>query len=232
MDWRQPSRQPIRFADRREAGAALADRLRPYANTGNVAVLALPRGGVPVGYEVARALGAPLDVFVVRKLGLPGHPELAMGAIASGDVRVLNEDVVHGYAVPPAAIETVARAERQELERRERTYRDGRPPVRIEERTVILVDDGLATGSTMRAAVLAVRRLRPARVVVAVPVGARETCQALREVADDVVCAVTPEPFTAVGLWYIDFEQTTDEEVRHILSRANVGAVPIVPRSA
>jgi predicted phosphoribosyltransferase len=196
----------------------LAAQLRQFAGRGDVVVLALPRGGVPVGSEVARALGAPLDVFVVRKLGLPAHPELAMGAIASGDVRVLNEDVVRWYRIPESAIEAVTSAERAELERRERTYRDGRAPVSIEDRTVILVDDGLATGSTMRAAVLAVRRLHPARVVVAVPVGARETCEALRDTADEVVCAFVPEPFTAVGLWYADFSQTTDEEVRHLLA--------------
>jgi predicted phosphoribosyltransferase len=177
-------------------------------------------------------LDAPLDVFVVRKLGLPGHPELAMGAIASGDVRVLNEEVIHAYSVPPAAIETVAHAERQELQRRERTYRDDRPLVPVEGRTVILVDDGLATGSTMRAAVLAVRRLRPSRIVVAVPVGAWETCHALREVADGVVCALMPESFRAVGLWYTDFSQTTDDEVRQLLPRANPDATPVASRGA
>jgi predicted phosphoribosyltransferase len=172
-----------------------------------------------------------LDVFVVRKLGLPGHPELAMGAIASGGVRVMNEDVLESYRVSQAAIEAVTRAERVELERRERAYRDGRPLVAIEGRTVLLVDDGLATGSTMRAAVLAVRRLHPARVVVAVPVGAWQTCEALRDVADDVICVSTPEPFSAVGLWYVDFSQTTDEEVRQLLSRANAGAITTTTRS-
>lgn len=214
----------LRFANRRDGGAALAKRLRPYAGRADVVVLGLPRGGVPVGYEVARALGAPFDVFVVRKLGLPGHAELAMGAIASGGVRVLNEDVVGWYRIPDAAIEAVTRTEQAELERRERAYRDGRPSVPIEGRTVILVDDGLATGSTMRAAVLAVRRLQPARVVVAVPVGARETCDALRETADEVVCALFPEPFSAVGLWYEDFSQTTDEEVRRLLAAQNAEA--------
>jgi predicted phosphoribosyltransferase len=210
----------------------LADRLNEFADRDDVVVLALPRGGVPVGYEVARALGAQLDVFVVRKLGLRGHPELAMGAIASGDVRVLNEDVLELHPVSRAAIESVTRTERVELERRERTYRDGRPLVAIEGRVVILVDDGLATGSTMRAAVLAVRRLHPARVIVAVPVGAFQTCHALREVADEVICAFTPEPFRAVGLWYADFSQTTDEEVQQFLARANAGATTPVTRSA
>jgi predicted phosphoribosyltransferase len=232
MEWLGQSRRRVGFGDRREAGVVLAARLNQFAHRDDVVVLALPRGGVPVGYEIARALGAELDVFVVRKLGLPGHPELAMGAIASGDVRVLNEDVLESYPVSRAAIESVTRTERVELERRERTYRDGRPLVPIEGRVVILVDDGLATGSTMRAAVLAVRRLHPARVIVAVPVGAVQTCQALREVADEVVCAFTPEPFRAVGLWYADFSQTTDEEVQQLLARANAGATTRVTRSA
>ena len=215
-----PSRsgESFRFADRRSAGIALARRLQQFANRPDVVVLALPRGGVPVAYEVARSLGAPMDVFVVRKLGLPGHPELAMGAIASGGVQVLNEDVATWYRPSTAAVEAVARAERLELERRERAYRDGRPPVPIEARIVLLVDDGLATGSTMRAAVLAIRRLRPARVVVAVPVGARETCESLGDIADEVVCALIPEPFSAVGLWYVDFSQTSDDEVRQLLA--------------
>lgn len=198
-----PSRSaPVRFFDRRHAGAVLARQLQHFAGRHDLVVLALPRGGVPVAYEVARTLGAPIDVFVVRKLGMPGHQELAMGAIASGGVRVMNDDVFAWYRPSAAAIEAVTRAEHTELERRERAYRNGRPPVSIEGRTVILVDDGLATGSTMRAAVLAIRRLRPAGVVVAVPVGARETCEALRAIADDVVCPLTPEPFSAVGLWY------------------------------
>jgi predicted phosphoribosyltransferase len=159
-----------------------------------------------------------MDVFVVRKLGLPGHPELAMGAIASGGVRVMNKDVIMLHRPSAAGIEAVTRAELTELNRREQAYRGGRQPLPVEGRTVVLVDDGLATGSTMRAAVLAIRRLRPARVIVAVPVGARETCEALRDVADEVVCALVPEPFSAVGLWYIDFSQTTDEEVRQLLS--------------
>jgi putative phosphoribosyl transferase len=230
MEWFDRSHR-IGFADRRTAGAVLAYRLKQFAGRGDVVVLALPRGGVPIGYEVARVLGAPLDVFVVRKLGLPGHPELAMGAIASGDVRVLNEDVLDSYPVSRAAIDAVTRTERLELERRERAYRDGRPLVPVQGRIAILVDDGLATGSTMWAAVVAVRRLQPARVVVAVPVGARETCEALRKVADDVVCALTPEPFQAVGLWYVDFSQTTDDEVRQLLARANSGAAAPVTGS-
>lgn len=212
------SGESFRFADRRHAGIALARELQEFANRNDVVVLALPRGGVPVAYEVARRLGAPMDVFVVRKLGLPGHPELAMGAIASGGVQVLNEDVAAWYRPSPAAIEAVARAEGLELERRERAYRDGRPPVPVEGRIVLLVDDGLATGSTMRAAVLAIRRLRPTRVVVAVPVGARETCESLGDIADQVVCALIPEPFSAVGLWYVDFSQTSDDEVRQLLA--------------
>jgi putative phosphoribosyl transferase len=214
-----PAQAPLAYADRREAGLALAARLRDLAGK-DVVVLALPRGGVPVGYEVARALAAPLDVFVVRKLGLPGHPELAMGAIASGGVRVLNDEVFQSVTVPRAAIDAVTRTEQAELERRERAYRDGRPLVPVEGRIVVLVDDGLATGSTMRAAVLAVRRLRPARVIVAAPVGAWQSCRALREVADEVVCALTPEPFRAVGVWYTDFSQTSDDEVRQLLAHA------------
>lgn len=211
----QPSRG---FPDRHAAGIALGEQLQQFAGRNDVIVLALPRGGVPVGYEVARAIRAPLDVFVVRKLGLPGHPELAMGAIASGDVCVFNDDVLSWYPVPREMVEAVTQNERRELERRERAYRDGRPLAPLEGRVVILVDDGLATGSTMRAAVLAVRRLNPARVVVAVPVGARDTCDTLRTIADEVICASTPEPFQAVGLWYADFSQTTDEEVRQLLA--------------
>jgi predicted phosphoribosyltransferase len=220
----------VRYADRREAGRVLADRLRDYTGQNDVVVLGLPRGGIPVAYEVARALNAPLDVFVVRKLGLPGHPEYAMGAIASGGVRVLNDDVIRQLHVPPSAVEAVARAEQQELERRERAYRGARQALPMEGRIVILVDDGLATGSTMRAAVLAIRRQFPSQIVVAVPVGAREACRAMDQLADEVVCARMPEPFQAVGLWYEEFEQTTDEEVRRLLAASPAGAA--VRRSA
>lgn len=207
-----------RFADRAEAGKALAALLRHYEGRQDVVVLALPRGGVPVGYEVAEALGAALDVFLVRKLGMPGHPEFAMGAIASGGVRVLSEDVVRAYGVSQEAVERVARAEQAELERREREYRQNHPAVDVRGKVAILVDDGLATGSTMKAAVAAVRNLGPARVVVAVPVGAPSTCGEFSAIADEIVCARTPEPFSAVGLWYYDFSQTTDAEVRSLLS--------------
>ena len=209
-----------RFRDRRDAGRRLAAELRAYVDRPDVIVLALPRGGVPVGYEVARALHAPLDVFVVRKLGLPGHEELAMGALASGGVRVLDENLIRVARVSDSDIERVTAAELAELERRERQYRGERPFPDLTGKTVILVDDGLATGSTMRAAVAALRREGPSRIVVAVPVAAPETCDSVREIADDVICALTPEPFRAVGLWYEDFSQTTDEEVRDLLERS------------
>lgn len=210
----------IRFANRRQAGRVLAGRLGAYAARSDVLVLGLPRGGMPVAREVAAALGAPLDVFVVRKLGVPSQPELAIGAIASGGIRVLNDDVVRLCRIPSHIIEHVARVEQQELERRERAYRDGRPALAIAGRVAILVDDGLATGSTMRAAVAGVRRLQPSRVVVAVPVGARETCESLAAIADEVVCAEVPDRFVAVGAWYEDFSQTTDEEVKAALQSA------------
>lgn len=209
-----------RFHDRTHAGRRLAAELAPYAGRPNLLVLALPRGGVPVGFEVAQALDAPLDVFLVRKLGVPGHEELAMGAIASGGIRVIDPDIVQTLRIPEHVIDTVARMEQRELERRERVYRGERPEPEIRGRTVILVDDGLATGSTMRAAVEALRLQHPERLVVAVPVAAPETCDSFRDEVDDVVCAVTPETFVAVGLWYRDFSQTTDEEVHELLERA------------
>ena len=210
----------MRFSDRREAGGVLAKQLKAYAGRGDVVVLALPRGGVPVAAEVAAELGAPLDVFVVRKLGVPYQPELAMGAIASGGVRVLNDDVIAAAQITPPMLESATRIERRELERRERAYRNGRAAVAVKGKVAILIDDGLATGSTMRAAVEAVRRLQPSRVVVAVPVGAPDTCEGLAQIADDVVCIEMPEPFSAVGLWYEDFSQTTDDEVRALLEAA------------
>ena len=210
------------FADRRDAGRVLASSLRKYAGRNDVIVLALPRGGVPVAYEVATSLGAPLDVFLVRKLGTPGHRELAMGAIASGGVRVLNDEVVHWYGISDAAIESVAREEAEELARREREYRDERPAPVLTNRIVILVDDGLATGSTMRAAAQAVRVQSPAAVVVAVPVGSRQTCMELSPLVDEVICARMPEPFAAVGQWYLDFHQTEDSEVRELLNKVQL----------
>lgn len=209
-----------RFHDRAEGGRALAAALRHLAGRGDVLVLGLARGGVPVAYEVAQALDAPLDVFVVRKLGVPGHAELAMGAIASGGVRVMNDSVVHELAIPAAAIERVAGEEARELERRERLFRGDRPAPDVKGRIVVLVDDGLATGSTMRAAVAALRNLGPSRIVVAVPVGAREACEALRREADELVCLEVPPYFRAVGLWYAHFDQTSDAQVRELLDRA------------
>ncbi|HEV8311217.1 MAG TPA: phosphoribosyltransferase [Methylomirabilota bacterium] len=209
-----------RFRDRLDAGRRLAAKLGDYAGRRDLLVLALPRGGVPVAFEVARALGAPLDVFLVRKLGVPGHRELAMGAIATGGVRVLNPEVIRALRLPPEAVEAVAASEQEELARRERAYRGQRPPPNVQGRIVILVDDGLATGATMRAAAAALRRFDPARIVVAVPTAAPETCRMLRAEVDDVVCAETPDPFVAVGLWYDDFSETTDDEVRLWLERS------------
>jgi len=208
------------FRDRKGAGRLLARRLAEYANRDDVIVLALPRGGVPVGFEVARALHAPLDVFVVRKLGVPGHEELAMGAIASGGVLVLEPEVVEHLGIPPHVINEVAAREGRELLRREREYRDDRPEPEFRGRTAILVDDGLATGSTMRAAVKALRTRQPAKIVVAVPVAAPSSCSELAAEVDEIVCARTPEDFHAVGEWYQEFGQTTDEEVRELLQAA------------
>jgi putative phosphoribosyl transferase len=209
-----------RFRDRADAGRRLAAELRRYMGRTDVIVLALPRGGVPVGYEVASALHVPLDVFVVRKLGLPWQEELAMGALASGGVRILDEDLIRAARVSEEEIQQVTAAEQVELARRERLYRGDRRFPDLAGKTVILVDDGLATGSTMRAAVAALRLEHPARVVVAVPLASPETCEAFLDVADDIVCAETPEPFHAVGLWYDDFSQTTDSEVHELLERA------------
>lgn len=208
------------FRNRIQAGQTLAGQLARYAGRPDVLVLGLPRGGLPVAYKVALALKAPLDVFVVRKLGVPGHEELAMGAIATGDTRVLNAEVVQRLEISAQAIDKVTAREQRELKRREAAYRGGRPPPSVAGRTVILVDDGLATGSTMRAAVASVRQQGPARIVVAVPVASSIAFDDLRREADEVVCTATPEPFYAVGLWYADFSQTTDDEIRVLLERA------------
>ncbi len=206
------------FRDRREAGRVLAEHLKHYAGRPDVLILALPRGGVPVGYEVSRVLGAPLDLFIVRKLGVPGREELAMGAVASGGVRVLNHDVVKALQIPEYVIESVTEKEKEELERREQLYQGGRPSPDVRDRTVILVDDGLATGATMHAAVRAVAQLKPARIVVAVPTAAPETCDEFRADVDEVICAVTPKRFQAVGFWYENFSQITDEEMQELLN--------------
>jgi predicted phosphoribosyltransferase len=215
-----------RFPNRIEAGRRLARELGPFRNREDVLVLALPRGGVPVGAEVAEALGAPLDVFLVRKLGVPGHEELAMGAIASGGVRILNEEVIGYLRLSRPAVEEVTAHERRELERRERRYRHGREPLDPAGKTVLLVDDGLATGSSMLAAVEALRKQKPARIVVAVPVAPPATVRKLAARADEVVCVATPEPFDAVGNFYDDFSQTTDEEVCALLLRVKPAGAP------
>lgn len=208
------------FKNRSEAGRFLAQKLAAYANNPNVIVLALPRGGVPVAYEVAQALKVPLDIFVVRKLGVPGYDELAMGAIATGGIRILNPRVVDYLDISNDVIDLVAAREERELQRRERLYRGTGPALDARARTVIIVDDGMATGSTMRAAVRALRQQQPEKIIVAVPVGARETCESFgKEVDTMCVCAITPEPFDGVGLWYRDFEQTSDEEVQQLLER-------------
>jgi predicted phosphoribosyltransferase len=208
------------FKNRTDAGQKLAARLTQYANRGDVLVLALPRGGVPVAYEVAKVLKAPLHVFLVRKLGVPGYEELAMGAIAEGGVRVVNEELVNYLGIPDEVIDDIAAVEQRELERRARAYRDERPPPDVKDRIVILIDDGLATGSTMRAAAAALRPLKPQRIVVAVPVSSPETCNEFRSEVDEIVCALTPEHFQGVGRWYENFSQTSDEEVRELLKRA------------
>ncbi|HYN06752.1 MAG TPA: phosphoribosyltransferase [Vicinamibacterales bacterium] len=233
----------LRFANRVDAGRRLARKLTAYAGRSDVIVLGLPRGGVPVAAEVARQLEAPLDVFLVRKLGVPGHPELAMGAIAEGGVDVLDERLIRDLGIPRALVQQVAMRERLELERRDRTYRGARRRPNVADRTVIVVDDGLATGASMEAAVVALRQLGPAAVVAAVPVGALETCTRLRQHADHVVCAETPRDLGAVGLWYDDFTQTTDDEVRQLIGAADSGrahhssdtrgsADPVVPVGA
>lgn len=215
---------PLR--NRVHAGVLLAEALHAYAGRADVIVLALPRGGVPVAFEVASALKAPLDLMLVRKLGTPGQEELAMGAIATGGVRVLNDDVVDMLRISAEVIEAVARREQQELERRQRAYRGEQPPPQLREKCVILVDDGIATGATIRSAVKAVRAQGPARIVVAAPVAPLETVDVLKREADEVVCLATPEPFTAIGCWYHEFPQTSDEEVKDLLARASKRVAP------
>jgi predicted phosphoribosyltransferase len=208
----------MRFRDRADAGRQLAASLVEYADRPDVVVLALPRGGVPVAHEVATRLKTPLDIFLVRKLGVPGHPELAMGAVAAGGVEVVSHDLIADLGIPRTTVQEVAVRERLELERRDRLFRGGRPPLAVRGHTVILIDDGLATGSTMEAAIIALRGMEPSALVVAVPVGAREACDRLRRLADRLVCLDTPVPFSAVGQWYDDFSQTTDEDVARLLA--------------
>lgn len=214
------------FRDRTEAGQLLAQKLIRYKDQPGVVVLGLARGGMPVASEVAKGLHAPLDVFVVRKLGVPGQKELAMGATASGKVRVLNDPIINALGISPATIEAVAAKEEDEIEQRERLYRGARPSIEVENKKIILIDDGLATGSTMRAAVLALRRQHPASIIVAVPVAAVSTCEDLKHEVDKIVCLLTPENFFAVGQWYEDFSQTTDEEVQELLRCAAVTVSP------
>ena len=211
----------VNFKDRQEAGLILANKLSNYANQ-NVIVLGLPRGGVPVAFEVAKALEAPLDIYVVRKLGVPGHEELAMGAIASGDVRVLNKLVIEGLLISEEAIEAETRKEREELKRREFLYRGDRPPLDVSNRTVILVDDGIATGSTIKAAIAALKKQKAGRIVVAVPVAPASTIEELKRDVDEVICVSSPEFFYAISLWYDEFPQTSDEEVRELLKKAEM----------
>lgn len=220
------------YHDRRDAGRQLASRLQAYANRPDVLVLGLPRGGVPVADEVAQALQAPLDAYLVRKLGVPGHEELAMGAIAPGGIRVLNPHTIDSLGISESAIDDVEAIERRELARRERLYRGSQPPLTVEGRTVILVDDGLATGSTMRAAAEALRQLKPARLIAAVPVGSTAVCESLLDVVDEAICAETPEPFYAVGIWYDDFAPTSDTEVQQALRDAALRAPAAHPAPA
>ncbi|MBI4474951.1 MAG: phosphoribosyltransferase [Acidobacteria bacterium] len=208
------------FADRADAGRILASKLTAYKGRPDVVIFALPRGGIPVAYEIGKAIGAPIDVFVVRKLGVPGQEELAMGAIATGDIRIINYEVVNQLGITQEAIDAVTDQQREELRRREQLYRGGRPQREVRGQSVILVDDGIATGSTMRAAIAALRQLGPARIVVAVPVAAPETCQQIGGEVDEIICAATPEPLFSIGQWYKRFEQTTDDEVRDLLGRA------------
>jgi len=209
------------FQNRTDAGRYLAERLQEYARH-NTVILGLPRGGVVVASEVARRLDVPLDIFLVRKLGVPGYEELAMGAIASGGIQVINEDVVRHIQISRAEIQAIAAKEAQELKRRERAYRGNRPPLEVKDKTIILIDDGLATGATMRAAVVALRKQNPRKIVIAVPVAAPDTCEEFRTEVDDIICGITPAHFNAVGAWYNDFSQTSDEEVIQLLREADM----------
>lgn len=211
-----------RFLDRTEAGKLLAAQLGEYADRSDVWVLGLPRGGVPVAYEIAQALNLPLDVCLVRKLGVPGQPELAMGAIASGDVRVLNHEILKSLGIPHLAWQQVLENEKQELERRDRAYRENRPEPDVPGKTVILVDDGIATGSTVRAAIATLRQKHPKEIVVAVPVAPASVCESLGAIVDKIICLSTPEPLNSIGLWYVDFSQTSDQEVRHLLAQQTI----------
>ena len=210
----------IRFKNRSDAGKKLAAKLHIYADRSDTVVLGLPRGGIPVAFEVARELGVPLDVFVVRKLGVPGHEELAMGAIASGNVVIMNESIVHSLGISKESFDSVVKQQKIELKRREQMYRGVRGHIDVKDRTVILVDDGLATGATMKAAIAALRLQKPKNIVVAVPAAAPETCEEMGQKSEDIVCAITPDPFFSVGSWYEDFSQTTDEEVQRLLRTA------------
>lgn len=210
-----------RFLDRTEAGKLLADQLRKYANRFDVIVLALPRGGVPVGFEIAQALKAPLDVFLVRKLGVPGHEELAMGAIAMGNIRVLNDNVLRSLSISKEDIEAVAQEEQQELERRNKRYRPGKLPLDVKNKIVILVDDGLATGATMKAAVMAIKKMQPAKIIIAVPVAAQDAYRQFKGLVEEIVCLLTPPMFYSISQWYESFPQTSDEEVLELLALAN-----------
>lgn len=213
----------MRFQNRTEAGQLLAKRLTAFANGQDVLVLGLPRGGVPVAYEVAKALNVPLDICLVRKLGVPGHEELAMGAIASGGIRVLNDDVVASLGIKPETIEAVTEQELQELQRRDRNYRGDQPLPKISERTIILIDDGIATGSTMLAAITTLQKQQPKQIIVAIPVAEPEVCEQFQTLVDDVVCLTMPKPLCAIGLWYEDFSQTSDAQVRELLAKQGIG---------
>lgn len=207
------------YLDRREAGAVLAESLKAFKNQKDTIILGLPRGGVPVAYEVAQTLRTPLDVFIVRKLGVPGQPELAMGAIASGNTVIFNEDIIHHLGISKTAIDRIIQAEKIELARREQSYRGKKPFPDLTRKTVILIDDGIATGATMRAAVKALRQMHPTKIVIAVPVAEKSTCKKMSEIADEVICPQQPDDFYAVGAWYENFSQTTDEEVRELLNQ-------------